>query len=797
MQNRIWKSMKWTKKKITIKFRLHATATGIFFILLIIGIITNFYVKDAFKYAALLSIMNEISHNELALRNAEKDFVLKETINPLYFQSHESRYLREFEDKQDKVENNIEALRENRFINTIGLSTELKELENSFEDYHTLFFQLVEVIKQKGFKDYGLVGQMREKIHDVENRIAEIENNEQLSVYMLMLRRHEKDYLLRKDLKYQHKFNEQIENFKAFIQNDSTLTTVATRETLVKALDDYQHLFSQVVEKDVIIGLDNYQGLTKEINQTVTSIEKQINQLLTTIQDESDRAINNAITALFVVSFLLSIGIILILLRVSNHIVKYLKYLQKYITRLGRGELPDKIVAKKEDEIAEMIHSINILTENLKNTRNFAIEVGKGNLNTQVNVFDNKGDLGGSLVEMRNRLAKVAEERKKNEEENYRRTWAAEGIAQFGEILRRNNEDIELFAYDVLSNLVNYLDVNQGGMYIINNDDKQTIFYEQKAAIAYGKRKFMQKRIEIGEDLLGQSIQEKRIIHLEKVPDNYINITSGLGKTTARSVLIVPLMLHNDVLGVVELASFNEFKDYQIEFVERVGKDIATTISTVKINQRTRNLLAQRQEQAEKMIEQEEELRQNVEELQSIQEESARREAEMGSVLRAIRGSFLVAEFDMDGVVLDANEKFLRFFGLQAHQYIGRNHREFTVRRPPENHYEDFWRRLENNETVKDIQHVKFPNGKEHWLSETYTPITDAGGKPHKVLNIAIDLTATKLQERKIKEQAEKLQAQEAAMNQNMEELMNEYEAILNANEELRKEIEELKQTKK
>jgi transcriptional regulator with GAF, ATPase, and Fis domain len=138
-----------------------------------------------------------------------------------------------------------------------------------------------------------------------------------------------------------------------------------------------------------------------------------------------------------------------------------------------------------------------------------------------------------------------------------------------------------------------------------------------KACYAWDKKKFLNHKIHKGEGLAGQSWQEGDLIYLTEVPQNYIRITSGLGDANPTSVLIVPLKVKRQIFGVVEIASFGQFQDFEIEFVQKIAESIASTISSVKINARTQRLLEESQEMTEQMRAQEEEMRQNMEELQA------------------------------------------------------------------------------------------------------------------------------------------------------------------------------------
>jgi len=169
------------------------------------------------------------------------------------------------------------------------------------------------------------------------------------------------------------------------------------------------------------------------------------------------------------------------------------------------------------------------------------------------------------------------------------------------------------------------LGANQGGLFIITKDDDESEEYlRMEACYAWDKKKYLEQKVYKGDGLTGQAWQEQATIYLTEVPDDYVTITSGLGKANPRSILIVPLKVNDEVFGVVEIASLDELEQYKIEFVERVAESIASTISAVKRSAQTAKLLEESRLLTEQLKAQEEEMMQSMEELQAAQEEMER-----------------------------------------------------------------------------------------------------------------------------------------------------------------------------
>jgi len=354
----------------------------------------------------------------------------------------------------------------------------------------------------------------------------------------------------------------------------------------------------------------------------------------------------NSKTQMIIIS-IIAVTILIILLAVNftsfNYIlIKPIKDVTAIIRKLSVGDSNLDIEESKVlDEIGTMKNELKQLVEGIKETTRFAQDIGEGNLDREFQPMSEVDMLGNSLLEMRKNIRDAETERGIRAKEEEERNWGTSGIAKFAEILRQDNSDLEALSYNIISNLVKYLGVNQGGIFILNTtEENEEKVLELKGCYAFDRKKFTEKTINPGEGLVGACYLEGDIIYITDVPENYINITSGLGDAAPKCVLICPLKVNNVIYGVIEFAAFEKLEPYKIDFVKKVSESIASTISTVRINIRTEQLLNQTRMQTEEMANAEEELRQNMEEMQATQEESRRREKELQEEIRQLKEKY-------------------------------------------------------------------------------------------------------------------------------------------------------------
>ncbi len=342
-------------------------------------------------------------------------------------------------------------------------------------------------------------------------------------------------------------------------------------------------------------------------------------------------------TRILLMGIALVIGAVIIGILTITSLARPINHTKNILLSMSKGILPKEKLDVGSDEIGQMAKALNLVVQGLKDIFNFSLEIGKGNFDSEFKPLSEEDVLGNSLLEMREELKTASEEEEKRKVEDNQRHWASQGIAMFSDILRQDKDNLEELSYKIISNMVKYTSSNQGGMFILNDNDKDNVYLEMTACYAYDRKKFLKKKIEIGEGLVGRCYQEKEKIYLTEIPNDYIKITSGLGEDNPKSLLLVPLVYNDIIYGIIEIASFNEYQQHEIEFIERITESIAATISSVKSNIQTAELLERSQQQAEEMSSQEEEMRQNMEELRATQEQSARREEELKKEVEELR----------------------------------------------------------------------------------------------------------------------------------------------------------------
>ena len=480
--------------------------------------------------------------------------------------------------------------------------------------------------------------------------------------------------------------------------------------------------------------------------------------------ESASKSFFNVLLLILVGFVILSIVISMVARNISEAIVSINNKLAAL--SLGVIDKTDRGRQLIEGEITDLEHSLDKLFDSLQASVDFAGEIGKGNLTAEYHLLSDDDTLGESLITMQNSLIKAKKEEDKKKLLDDQRNWVTHGLANFGEIIRQDNDNIEDFAYNLLSQLLQYVDVVQGAIYFKKEDQySNEVKFENKAAIAYGKQ-IMLENAEVTEKdgIFGRTITEKKYIYLEDIPESYVTFTQGKKEAQKpRNLLVVPMIVNDEIYGIMELVSYNHFEQYKIEFIEKLCENIASVVSSVNTNIHNAHLLEQSNEQADELSQHEEEMRQNLEEMQATQEEAAKRHDTLNAQLMAFYDGLMVAEIDTDGKLVNMSKRMVRFYGLNNESVDGLAYISVVAQDDAAREsFKNFWEKLLTNGKGQRKMEANI-HGKDTYAVEYYKVI-NKNDEPYRVIVIAV----SKMRERELADRlASELQSylQEHGMN--------------------------------
>ena len=473
------------------------------------------------------------------------------------------------------------------------------------------------------------------------------------------------------------------------------------------------------------------------------------------------------------------LGLIILLLwvmlisRFSKNITLRALSIHELLAPFSDGEEIKSSKTEDGDELEQANIMANQMVRRFGDVAQFAASLTEGKLDSAFTVSNENDVMGLSLNKLRESMIQTRKDEENRKVEDEIRNWSTQGIATFNDILRQDNNDIKRLSFNIIKNLIQYLSANQGGFFLLEGGSSQEQYLNLIAAYAYDRQKFLQKKINVGEGLIGNCVLEKQTIYLRDIPKDYLEIRSGLGGSVPRSLLIVPLKKEDQITGVIEIASFNELKKYEIDFVEKVAESIAATLVTVKLHEQTSLLLEESKKRSEEISQQEEELRQNLEELKSTQEEMARirrdeeqkekerRDAEqkMMQQLREQQQLLSKEKALLDALLNSANEsiyfkdlksRFIRFsasmlklFKLnKEEELLGKSDFDMFDEEHARPAYEDEQEIIRTGKPMVDkIEKEVLPDGRINYVNTSKMPLRDENDKIIGTFGISKDVT--------------------------------------------------------
>ncbi|MGY3548183.1 methyl-accepting chemotaxis protein [Bradyrhizobium sp. USDA 4472] len=307
--------------------------------------------RDAAENARTIHELNSrIAIELLEGRRAEKDFLLR---------SDASKAQRQIEIGK-KVAVDIEQLRDR--IAAIGkpdLAQEIEAMTASLKTYQARFAAVVEERQRLGLdENSGLEGRLRASVHEIESKVDQLHGSA-LKVIMLMMRRHEKDFMLRRDAKYGDEMKKRTSEFSAGI--DSAAIPDAAKTELRQKLADYQRDFSAWMVSALKLATES-KGMS-EAFAAVEPVIEQVSKSVDTMRAEADRlndAERNAIQFWIAIAIaLIASGVLGLGIFIGRSVSKPLSAMRVAMIELAKGNFAIVLPGLgRPDEIGEIAQAV-------------------------------------------------------------------------------------------------------------------------------------------------------------------------------------------------------------------------------------------------------------------------------------------------------------------------------------------------------------------------------------------------------------------------------------------------------
>jgi HAMP domain-containing protein/CheY-like chemotaxis protein/signal transduction histidine kinase len=340
--------------------------------------------------------------------------------------------------------------------------------------------------------------------------------------------------------------------------------------------------------------------------------------------------------------------------QMAANLTSQVRSIARVVTSVANGDLKRKLVLEAKGEIAELTDTINNMIDTLAlfsdQVTSVAREVGiegklggqalvpgaagtwrdltdnvnqlAANLTTQVRAIADvatavtAGDLSrsiaveaaGEVAALKDNVNEMIRNLRDTTQRNSEQDWLKTNLAKVTRTLQ-GQRDLFTVSKQVLSELAPLVNAQHGVFYMADNEsDGADASLRLLGSYAYKERKDASNIIKLGEGLVGQCALEKERILLTNVPDDYVQVSSGLGQAAPLNIVVLPVLFEGHVRAVVELATFSRFTETQLVFMEQLTETVGIVLNTISATMRTEELLKQSQALTEELQSQQEEL---------------------------------------------------------------------------------------------------------------------------------------------------------------------------------------------
>ncbi len=358
-----------------------------------------------------------------------------------------------------------------------------------------------------------------------------------------------------------------------------------------------------------------WKDLTESVNSMASNLTGQVRQIaaVTTAIAKGDLTKKIDIDAR---------GEILELKNTINTMVDQLSSFAEQVTRVARevgteGQLGGQARVRDVDgtwrDLTESVNEMaGNLTRQVRAIAAVATAVTRGDLNLKIDV-DAAGEIQVLQDNINTMIANLRDTTLANKEQD----WLKGNLARISGLMQ-GRRDLDDVASLIMSELTPVVSAQHGAFFLamstgdgdeVGSDTGKENSYELRMRGSYGySAGSMPTSFRPGETLIGTAAEEKRTIQVDNVPPGYLKISSGLGEAPPAHVIVLPVVFEGQVLGVIELASFQPFTHIQRDFLNQLAEMIATSVNTISVNTKTEKLLEQSQELTEQLRDRSQEL---------------------------------------------------------------------------------------------------------------------------------------------------------------------------------------------
>jgi signal transduction histidine kinase len=339
----------------TIRTKLLFILVSFILVTITLSVVTFYYYQNNKQSLAGITKEAERAH-VLLLKDIKTthEFFENETINPEFFETGKSALIASHQETCRKLAHSLNVLDSVQNIYHFGLGDSLRAMKTNFETYTLLTADIVKQVLARGFKDYGVEGNMRKYAHELENYKDEIGQ-----VNVLQLRRHEKDYIIRQEEPYVERHTALVEKIKDDLSVNNSVSA-GKKMAIIASINNYSKEFNTLVDYEKRLGLKSGKGLKKQVEAISGRIE---NSLFVTVEFSAQK---EAIAMKTITLTYLAIGILFLLagiitaLAISKRVSKSITFLNEKINEFVTSDFTQRTILPIKDSTDE----ISVLTTN-------------------------------------------------------------------------------------------------------------------------------------------------------------------------------------------------------------------------------------------------------------------------------------------------------------------------------------------------------------------------------------------------------------------------------------------------